>query len=44
VWVTVVATGLGGKGRRTPVPSFTGATSRPVREEDPLEPPSFLRR
>jgi cell division protein FtsZ len=43
VWVTVVATGLGGKGRRTPVPSFTGATSSPVRREDPLEPPSFLR-
>ena len=43
VWVTVVATGLGGKGRRTPVPTFTGATSRSVRDDDPLEPPSFLR-
>ena len=41
VWVTVVATGLGGTRRRT-TPSFTGDTS-PRRTEDPLEPPSFLR-
>ncbi|MGZ8782636.1 MAG: cell division protein FtsZ [Gaiellaceae bacterium] len=41
VWVTVVATGLGGTRRRT-TPTFTGNTS-PTRSEDPLEPPSFLR-
>jgi cell division protein FtsZ len=41
VWVTVVATGLGGSRRRT-TPTFTGDTS-PRRTEDPLEPPSFLR-
>ena len=41
VWVTVVATGLGGTRRRT-TPTFTGDTS-PRRAEDPLEPPSFLR-
>ena len=41
VWVTVVATGLGGTRRRT-TPTFTGDTS-PRRTEDPLEPPSFLR-
>ena len=41
VWVTVVATGLGGTRRRT-TPTFTGETS-PRRTEDPLEPPSFLR-
>jgi cell division protein FtsZ len=41
VWVTVVATGLGGSRRRT-TPTFTGDTS-PRRSEDPLEPPSFLR-
>jgi cell division protein FtsZ len=40
VWVTVVATGLGGTRRRPPVPSFT-AGSRST--EDVLEPPSFLR-
>ena len=43
IWVTVVATGLGGRGRRS-TPSFdstaTGPRSRP---EEPLEPPSFLR-
>jgi cell division protein FtsZ len=42
VWVTVVATGLGGTRRRT-TPTFVGETS-PRRTEDPLEPPSFLRR
>jgi len=41
VWVTVVATGLGGTRRRT-TPTFTGNVS-PTRAEDPLEPPSFLR-
>ena len=41
VWVTVVATGLGGTRRRT-TPTFTANTS-PTRTEDPLEPPSFLR-
>jgi cell division protein FtsZ len=38
VWVTVVATGLGGqRGRSSPLGAAT------VRSEDPLEPPSFLR-
>ena len=41
VWVTVVATGLGGTRRRA-APTFTGRTPTP-RSEDPLEPPSFLR-
>ena len=41
VWVTVVATGLGGTRRRT-TPTFQADTS-PTRSEDPLEPPSFLR-
>jgi cell division protein FtsZ len=41
VWVTVIATGLGGSRRRT-TPTFTGQTPSP-RSEDPLEPPSFLR-
>ncbi|MEX2644979.1 MAG: cell division protein FtsZ [Gaiellaceae bacterium] len=40
VWVTVVATGLGGRRRRYEGPA-TPATPR--REEDLLEPPSFLR-
>jgi cell division protein FtsZ len=42
VWVTVVATGLGGTRRRV-TPTFTDEPS-PRRAEDPLEPPSFLRR
>jgi cell division protein FtsZ len=41
VWVTVVATGLGGTRRRTQ-PTFTPEAA-PRRTEDPLEPPSFLR-
>jgi len=41
VWVTVVATGIGGSRRRT-TPGFTAKPS-PARGEDPLEPPSFLR-
>jgi len=41
VWVTVVATGLGGKGRRA-TPAYVGATPS-TRSDDPLEPPSFLR-
>ena len=47
VWVTVVATGLGGSRRRTPVAAgFSGSNAAPTprRTEDPLEPPSFLRR
>jgi cell division protein FtsZ len=40
VWVTVVATGLGGSRRRPPVAAFSSAISR---ADDPLEPPSFLR-
>jgi cell division protein FtsZ len=41
VWVTVVATGLGGhRGRRSPLGA---ASSGPSRGDDPLEPPSFLR-
>ena len=43
VWVTVVATGLGGRGRRQPPPSFTSSGLRSTRPDDPLEPPSFLR-
>ncbi len=44
VWVTVVATGLGGT-RRRPMPTFSaiGASSRGRSSEDALEPPSFLR-
>ncbi len=42
VWVTVVATGLGGRGRRA-TPGSTGAGLRTTRTDDPLEPPSFLR-
>ena len=41
VWVTVVATGLGGTRRRT-TPTFTPERTQ-RRTEDPLEPPSFLR-
>ena len=40
VWVTVVATGLGGSGRRSGTPSLVSALTAP---EDELEPPSFLR-
>jgi cell division protein FtsZ len=43
VWVTVVATGLGGTRRRI-TPTFTDEPATPRRTEDPLEPPSFLRR
>ena len=41
VWVTVFATGLGGLRRRSFEAQATPATPR--REEDLLEPPSFLR-
>jgi cell division protein FtsZ len=41
IWVTVIATGLGGTRRRS-TPTFTGQTPSP-RRDDPLEPPSFLR-
>ena len=40
MWVTVVATGLGGRGRRPASPSFAPTSAR---SDDPLEPPSFLR-
>ncbi|HEY7792687.1 MAG TPA: cell division protein FtsZ [Gaiellaceae bacterium] len=43
VWVTVVATGLGGTRRRV-TPTFQNGETTPRRSEDPLEPPSFLRR
>jgi cell division protein FtsZ len=43
IWVTVIATGLGGRGRRA-VPSFSGGGTKSARAEEPLEPPSFLRR
>ena len=42
IWVTVVATGLGGRGRRT-TPSFDDGDRPRSRPEEPLEPPSFLR-
>ena len=42
IWVTVVATGLGGRGRRT-TPSFDTGDRPRSRPEEPLEPPSFLR-
>jgi cell division protein FtsZ len=41
VWVTVVATGLGGQRRPAVRPAFTAPTSRST--DDVLEPPSFLR-
>jgi cell division protein FtsZ len=41
VWVTVIATGLGGSGRpRSSAPSLVSALTAP---DDELEPPSFLR-
>jgi cell division protein FtsZ len=41
VWVTVVATGLGGqRSRRSPLGA---AATSGARSDDPLEPPSFLR-
>ncbi|CAN5128545.1 hypothetical protein BH18ACT12_BH18ACT12_14230 [soil metagenome] len=40
VWVTVVATGLGGTGRRSGTPSLVHALTAP---DDELEPPSFLK-
>jgi cell division protein FtsZ len=43
VWVTVVATGLGGSRGRRAMPAFSGTSVSPSRSEDPLEPPSFLR-
>ena len=42
IWVTVVATGLGGSRRRAQ-PSFTQSSPSRPRSDDPLEPPSFLR-
>jgi cell division protein FtsZ len=45
VWVTVVATGLGGARRPAAVPTFSGvgATRPSYATVDELEPPSFLR-
>ena len=43
VWVTVVATGLGGSHGRRTLPALSGASVSSGRSEDPLEPPSFLR-
>jgi len=40
IWVTVIATGLGGSGRRVHTPSLVTALTAP---EDELEPPSFLK-
>jgi cell division protein FtsZ len=40
IWVTVIATGLGGTGRRIHTPSLVSALTAP---EDDLEPPSFLK-
>jgi cell division protein FtsZ len=40
VWVTVIATGLGGSGRRSSTPSLVSTLTSP---EEELEPPSFLR-
>jgi cell division protein FtsZ len=40
IWVTVIATGLGGSGRRVHTPSLVTALTSP---EDELEPPSFLK-
>jgi cell division protein FtsZ len=40
VWVTVIATGLGGSGRRAHTPSLVTALTA---SEDELEPPSFLK-
>jgi cell division protein FtsZ len=42
VWVTVVATGLGGS-RRRPMPTFSTVGSSSRSADDVLEPPSFLR-
>ena len=44
IWVTVVATGLGGSRRRGATPTFARTAAIPsTREHEPLEPPSFLR-
>ncbi|HSC92926.1 MAG TPA: cell division protein FtsZ [Gaiellaceae bacterium] len=43
VWVTVVATGLGGRRERHRRPAFATAGEPSPRREDVLEPPSFLR-
>jgi cell division protein FtsZ len=42
IWVTVIATGLGGTGRRAHTPSLVTALTAPA-PEDELEPPSFLK-
>jgi cell division protein FtsZ len=47
VWVTVIATGLGQKGRRSATPAFTSSpspsSSSASSSDEELEPPSFLR-
>jgi cell division protein FtsZ len=43
VWVTVVATGLGGKRERRERMGFVEPHVTRPRDEDALEPPSFLR-
>jgi cell division protein FtsZ len=43
VWVTVVATGLGGSRRRPGVPTFAATSASRSTTDDVLEPPSFLR-
>jgi cell division protein FtsZ len=48
VWVTVIATGLGQRGRRSsgltaPAASVSASPSAPALADDELEPPSFLR-
>jgi cell division protein FtsZ len=42
IWVTVIATGLGARGRSLGSPTPRAAVSAPD-PEDTLEPPSFLR-
>jgi cell division protein FtsZ len=43
VWVTVIATGLGGSRRRAAAPAFSGTASSSTRTEGESELPAFLR-
>ncbi len=43
VWVTVIATGLGGTRRRAPAPSFSSAQPAATTSHDENDLPSFLR-
>ncbi|HEY7381730.1 MAG TPA: cell division protein FtsZ [Gaiella sp.] len=43
VWVTVIATGLGGSRRRPPAPSFASAEPATPRRREEADLPSFLR-